>query len=421
VEELLRELLEQAAETRNLEYKGPMAWEGKAASGELIRDIMCFANTPDGGRILIGVAEGASGWVRAGITQEQATTFDPTKIGDLASGYCPVLPVFRVHRVSVDGSLYVLIVVDEFADQPIVCTKDLHGPQNEVILRAGAIYTRTVDAKCTEIRGAEEMQRLLDLAVRKRGDALLAQVASLFGGRRGVQLPPTDEERFGQQLSSAEDFFEDGGLTGPSWRVGIRPERFTERAVGRRSELTRLRDDAEVALRGWNFPHVERQGSGAFSDGIQSLTRFQYHHEAHRVYFSGLFVWKGLIREEYEKNLQGRLLYLSTIWSFTEIWLFASRFMSSLLEGGGVVVDIGISGLRGRELVPGRADISLFGAEPCGEDAFRQRLAMPLGELRARHLEHAAAGAIDLFELFGVSVSPEVIRSFQERLLRREF
>lgn len=62
MEDVVRELIAQGAETRNLDYKGPMAWEGsKASRAELVRDLMCFANTP-GGYILIGVEEGSVGW-----------------------------------------------------------------------------------------------------------------------------------------------------------------------------------------------------------------------------------------------------------------------------------------------------------------------------------------------------------------------
>jgi Putative DNA-binding domain len=72
MEELVRQLIAQAAESRGLDYKRAMAWVGtKAERAELIWDLMCFSNTPDGGYILVGVEEGAHGWVPAGVTPEQ--------------------------------------------------------------------------------------------------------------------------------------------------------------------------------------------------------------------------------------------------------------------------------------------------------------------------------------------------------------
>lgn len=423
MEDLVRQLIAQGAETRNLDYKGPMAWKGsKAQRAELIRDLMCFSNTPDGGYILVGVQESPAGWNPVGVSEKQAETFDPTKIGDLAQGYCSVRPVFRVHRLMVDSNLYVLIVIDEFGDQPVVCTKDCHDDGNQLVLRAGAVYSRTVDAKCTETRTAEDMQRILDLAIRKRGDALLMQVAGLLAGRRLAELPPTSDERFERQRTSADSFFNDNGLVGPSWEVEIRPEGFTERVVDSRTGLAKARDDAVVALRGWDFPHVDREHVANLSDGIQSFTRWAVHHEAHRIFLSGSFVWRKLLQEDYEgPNYEKTLMYESTIWSYVETWLFASRFLSSVLESGNIVVEISIDGLEGRKLRPDRPSVSLWPGHSCQVQKHRQRHAMALGELRASYLEHAASDAIDLFELFGVEVAPAVVHSWQEKLLKREF
>jgi hypothetical protein len=48
MEDLTRELIAQAAETRNLDYKGPMSWEGtKASRAELIRDLKQELETLD--------------------------------------------------------------------------------------------------------------------------------------------------------------------------------------------------------------------------------------------------------------------------------------------------------------------------------------------------------------------------------------
>ena len=343
-------------------------------------------------------------------------------MGDFAQHYCSVLPTLHIHRVAVGGNLYVLIVVEEFGDQPIVCTKDCHGPGSQLVLRAGAIYTRTVDAKCTEIRTPEAMQRLLDLAVRKRGDALLGQIVGLLSGRQVMEVPPSDEERFGEQRAAAEDFFAEHNLTGSYWQVEIHPGRFSERIVEGRADLAKARDDAEVSLRGWNFPHVDRDQSLNFGEGIQSVTRWAVHHEAHRIYSSGFFIWRKLIREDFEdERFHNKLMYESTIWNFTEIWLFGSRYLSALLEAGNAVVEIAIHGLKGRELVPSRPSVSLWPGQTCEEDTYRRRRTMSLGEIRASHVELAGSDAIDLFELFGITVAPKVIRSWQEKLLARDF
>lgn len=421
MEELVAQLIAQNAESRGLDFKGPMAWQGrKAERAELIRDLMCFANTPDGGYILVGVEESPSGFVATGISDDQAESFDPSKIGDLAQSYCSVLPVFAVHRVHLDGNLYVLIAVEEFESQPIICTRDCHGPGNKLVLRAGTVYTRTVDAKCAETKTAEDMQRVLDLAVRKRGDALLAQVAGLLGSRGSAELPPSNDQAFGAQRASAEASFVEAGLVDSFWQVEIRPERFEERVVESRAELARARDDATTQLRGWDFPHTDRDGAVNLTDGLQSVTRWAVHHEAYRIYFSGLFMWRKLHQEDYEDDrLHNKLMFESTIWSFTEIWLFASRFLAALLQSGNVVIQISLDGLAGREIVPSRPSVSVWPGHVCQESQHTLRHTISLGELRANHMQYAASDAIDLFELFGVMVDRGVMRSWQEKLLNR--
>ncbi len=159
-----------------------------------------------------------------------------------------------------------------------------------------------------------------------------------------------------------------------------------ERVVATRADLAKARDDAQVALRGWYFPHVDRERVGNFAEGIQSATTWEVHHEAHRAFVSGLFLWRGLVREDFESGFAKTLMYESTIWSFVEICLFASRFLSAILESGNVVVDAAIHGLAGRRLVASRPSVSLWGDRFTEEEDFRQQVAMPLGELRVAHL-----------------------------------
>ena len=136
---------------------------------------------------------------------------------------------------------------------------------------------------------------------------------------------------------------------------------------------------------------------------------------------AGLFIWRKLYQEDREDNrFHNKLIYESTIWSFTEIWLFASRFLAALLRSGNVVVQISLDGLAGRELMPSRPSVSLWPGHMCQESKHTLSHTISLGELRANHLHYAALDAIDLFELFGVTLDRSVIRLWQEKLLNRD-
>src|SRR5580765_7481454 len=70
----LCELIGQRRETRRLEFKGPETWS--ALRGKLIRAAMAMANTPDGGVIVVGVAEPAAGvFDPVGLSPDTAATF----------------------------------------------------------------------------------------------------------------------------------------------------------------------------------------------------------------------------------------------------------------------------------------------------------------------------------------------------------
>jgi predicted HTH transcriptional regulator len=74
------EILISRGETKNLDFKRPMAWDN-LNRGSLTEDIAAMANTRDGGTILVGISEGEDGnAVLEGVSQEQAASFEPTKV-----------------------------------------------------------------------------------------------------------------------------------------------------------------------------------------------------------------------------------------------------------------------------------------------------------------------------------------------------
>ncbi len=122
---LVRQLLERQSEDRSLDYKTALTFDSEH-KGKLLRCIMAFANTRDGGYILVGVDQRGARFEQVGVTPEQARSFDPTKIGDFAKNYCSILPRVSVREVAIDGLTLLLLRVAEFIDEPIVCISDLH-------------------------------------------------------------------------------------------------------------------------------------------------------------------------------------------------------------------------------------------------------------------------------------------------------
>ena len=79
-------MLERQAESRGLDYKAPMSFgPGNREKAKIIKCLMAFANTQDGGSILVGVSEASGKFVSSGLTDRQADSFDQSKVGRLCS------------------------------------------------------------------------------------------------------------------------------------------------------------------------------------------------------------------------------------------------------------------------------------------------------------------------------------------------
>ena len=166
-ERILRNLLALQAETAVVDFKRDFDGSTKA-KGELIKCIMAFANSKDGGQIIFGVVEQEDGrFVPVGISEQTIARLDPTKIADLAVKHCSELPDFTVYRVALDGMMIVMVEVREVGVGPVVCSTQLQDEHHRMVLRAGAIYTRTQAAKCDEILSAEEVTSIVHRAAAK--------------------------------------------------------------------------------------------------------------------------------------------------------------------------------------------------------------------------------------------------------------
>ena len=182
--------------------------------------------------------------------------------------------------------------------------------------------------------------------------------------------------------------------------------------------------ESEVVLRGWNFPHTDKENASSFSSGFQSSTAMGRYIEGYRIYQSGLFSWRRAYWEDGEdkKSKAGRplLSFISAIWSFTEYLLFLSRLYERVAPDATVRIVITLHGCNGRELAAMDPSVVFFGGYVAGEDIIRQERDVQVAELRASHRTIAADMVKHVFHVFGwLDVKDERITSWQERLVKR--
>jgi hypothetical protein len=425
LERFIGQLLSRQSETRNLDYKGPMSFAAadKADRCDIVKDLIAMSNVRDGGSILIGVEQVGGKFVPRGVTKEQAATFDITKIGDFARNYCSVLPTVTSHVVEIDGMDLVLLQVAEFGEEPIVCIKDMNKPGSttEFILRKGSIYVRTSDARSVAIDSSESMRALLDLAVQKRGESLIGQIQRLVGAPIGSEVAVGDPlDAYASDLVSCEEFFKRESIATPHWFFELAPPPHRASRINTQGRLREIVQDSEVALRGWNFPHSDREHFSPFESGRESVTHWGMHHEAFRAFKNGLFVWRQELREDHSEQHSQSVSYVSAMYTIMEFFVFADRYVALLSDVERVTLRLGINGLRGRRL-HADANVQFWQEYTTTADRFEQVYDVSVAELRAGIQELAARAAKQLFDLFDADVSIETIEEWQTKFLERRF
>jgi len=426
-EDELRRLIGEKTETRSVDFKERFNWaEAKrAAKLAIIKDILAMANSEDGGTIVFGVRD--QDRMVVGLSEGDFNSFDETRIHDLAREYGQPSCAFRIVRGEMEGKRIIGIMVAEFEEDPILCKKDYHDAEsNQQILRQGALYVRTNGARTEEVRTVEDMRRLLGRAMLKKRDSLLSAIEGMIKGR---PTRPTEDSqsKFEIERREAEKYLESkiGAelRTAGHWVLAAYPAEYGENA-----SLEQVKDalrKTQVKLRGWYFPHFDRDNEGYFNQGFQSFTNAGEFLEGFRAYQSGLFFFKSALWEEEKgKEKFGRAVIdvISMIYTLTEFFFFVDRFFGELKYEGTVVWSVELQKSDGRLLVGADPGLpGLWGNEIAKDDPLRVQGRTPKANLYAGGLEVSRGVIMRLLRLFNCGISESIVSHWQERLIRRRF
>jgi hypothetical protein len=424
----LKELLAQKTETRNLDCKASLNWDTTDADGkcDLVKDILALLNTQDGGRIVIGVRDGDLEPV--GMTDADFVSFDTTKVNEFLHRYTDPQSSCEVQKLTLSGVRFVVISVVEFKDIPVICKRAANSSKDssKTILKLGGLYVRTEKATSVLVPTSEEMRDLLNRAMLKRGDQLLSQIRTLLTG-----TPPAKEEdikQYDPEIAEARRYFKESMPEGSEklghWEVISMPLKYSKERVPTITEVYKSLVESEVYLRGWNFPHFDKDTKTNFSNGRQSFTEFMHHIEAHRAYQSGLFMWRGLYWEHsshFKKQHEKALSFVNVIYTVTEFLLFFKRYYERISPDASIRFSIRMTDIQDRTLEATDWDALPFMGNYAAKDSslkIDREYSVP--ELRATAEEIAIGVVQRIFEVFNWNGSdPNMIRGWQQRLLSR--
>jgi hypothetical protein len=412
-----------SGESDFVDAKGPMTWDGADASASLAKDIASFANSRDGGVIVIGKCEAGDGsFSYDGLSPDEAASFDTTKVGQwVNSRFAPPLRL-ACHLAELDGKKFVVIIVQEFDDVPSLCVKSFQessNPKNH-LLRDGSIYVRNQNAESKPIKTVDELRALIGLATRKKGDELIAHFNAMLKGRPFGNLPlaPDPFEQETQQVRSDLKLKE----TASGWWMSFRPAQFSGNRWSAVEELEKLINRYSVRLYD-EFPGHER---GTFSMGWGIAN--DLYGESWALTKSGLFCfWKDFLenRERAEKTgYRGGddakqsigpgewIEYSWAIGTVVEFFMFQARFVEAFDPGEQVRISFKVGPIAGRKLVSLSWDITMgFGApQPCRAPFFSFDKTFDVETLRASWERICAELLKQFVELFpGHRISLETL------------
>lgn len=163
-------------ETRHVEWKTAGDLSEKRYLAKIARALIAMANTKGGGFIVIGIKESGGADRRnlsqsermVGVSDVELPMWSHQGLADKLQEYMQPPAIFECHQVTRAGKSFVVVEVEEFADQPLICTRESQAQDGEKITQRGACYIRSrANVRSVPIGTYEEMRDLLDLAIDK--------------------------------------------------------------------------------------------------------------------------------------------------------------------------------------------------------------------------------------------------------------
>lgn len=174
-------------ENQQIDFKAPQNWNliGRSGRAKLARHAIAMANTL-GGYVVIGVGEDANGIPNQyiGMSEEEASSFDPSSVGQALSSFADPPVSLDIVRPIIDGRRYVIIVVYPFKGMPHVCSNAC-----EQELQRGAFYIRTPDARSKVAVKSSELHLLIQRCLRNQRQMLGRMLRGILYEDRQTDSP----------------------------------------------------------------------------------------------------------------------------------------------------------------------------------------------------------------------------------------
>lgn len=428
--------IEETSETDKIDAKRPMEWDNGPASAGLAKDIAAFANSKDGGVIVIGKSEdGSGGFILDGVSDQQASSFDTTKVANWVNQrFSPPIRL-ACHVYPHQGRKFIVITIDEFSDVPHLCVRGVPEPNSKNhLLKERTIYVRTANAASSPLGSIEELRALIGLATAKRGQEMLTMFNAMLSGRPLLPNKSSDE-LFENEFAIVEGDLGDShseSLRNGAWTLLIRPANFNEKLFDEDSEELeeRIRKH-QVRLRS-DFPSIRTRSHmrdwGLCNEGYREtfgLTKagqfflIRPYAENHGEFEIPFRITSG---QPTESRLPGGkwLDFKPSLLTITEFTDFAQRFASEYGVGEDIHFEIRATSVNERQLVSTDGKIRFDLKPPCRANQYLYAKDISVADFQATWKELAAQAMKRFSGMFSeTSVGIDIMRDWVEHFSHR--
>jgi hypothetical protein len=189
---------------------------------------------------------------------------------------------------------------------------------------------------------------------------------------------------------------------------------------------------SSVQLRGWDYPHIDRNHDPHVDiDWVGQETDWEHFRELWRFYQSGQFFSLCAFEDDWRDRSTvwppgpnwgwGQTLGIgATLARFTEFFEFAARLSMTAAGDESMHVEILAGNIAGRVLAVDSPSRGWLRSQPtAGITEFPYRTEIRRSDLVTNPRQSALEGAMELFKRFGWEGQIDVLRGWQDELVRR--
>lgn len=221
----------------------------------------------------------------------------------------------------------------------------------------------------------------------------------------------------------------------PHWRVILRPETFEAERISTLKECWNLMESCRVLLRGWDYPHVDREDRANGQAWIASWCDWKGHREYWRFYQSGQFIhlcsfWEDSYPEKAKQRAQrirfmpqdfspsGYLDIVDMLCTITEIFEFATRLAQKGVFGDSLSITVQMTEIKDRILIAWDLSRIWDGFYRATEHTLAKERRLETELLVSKSAELARDTTAWFYERFGwMDASPQLLANEQQKLL----